>query len=38
MYRPEEWRGHEYLYSSGPPAPPENIEPADVADLIATST
>lgn len=37
-YRPKEWRGHEYLYSFGPPPPSEFLEPADMADLIATST
>ncbi len=37
-YRPKAWQGHEYLYSFGPPPPPEFLEPADMADLIATST
>jgi catechol 2,3-dioxygenase-like lactoylglutathione lyase family enzyme len=37
-YRPKEWQGHEFLYSFGPPPPPEFLEPADMADLIASST
>lgn len=37
-YRPKEWRGHEFLYSFGPPPPREFLEPADLADLIATSS
>jgi catechol 2,3-dioxygenase-like lactoylglutathione lyase family enzyme len=37
-YRPKDWQGHEYLYSFGPPPPREFLEPADMADLIATST
>jgi len=37
-YRPKQWQGHEYLYSFGPPPPPEFLEPADMADLIASST
>ena len=36
-YRPKEWSGHEVLYSFGPPAPAEFIEPTDMADLIAAS-
>jgi catechol 2,3-dioxygenase-like lactoylglutathione lyase family enzyme len=36
-YRPKDWQGHEFLYSFGPPPPPEFLEPADMADLIATS-
>jgi catechol 2,3-dioxygenase-like lactoylglutathione lyase family enzyme len=36
-YRPKDWHGHEYLYSFGPPPPPEFLEPADMADLIAAS-
>ncbi len=37
-YQPKDWQGHEYLYSFGPPPPPEFLEPADMADLIASST
>ena len=37
-YRPKDWQGHEFLYSFGPPPPPEFLEPADLADLIASST
>ena len=36
-YRPKDWQGHEFLYSFGPPPPPEFLEPADMADLIAAS-
>lgn len=36
-YRPKDWQGHEFLYSFGPPPPPEFLEPADMADLIASS-
>ncbi len=35
LYRPKDWQGHEFLYSFGPPTPPEFLEPADMADLIA---
>lgn len=35
LYQPKEWDGHEFLYSFGPPPPPEFVEPADLADLIA---
>ena len=35
-YRPKDWQGHEFLYSFGPPPPPEFLEPADMADLIAS--
>ena len=37
LYRPEDWQGHEFLDSFGPPPPPEFLEPADMADLIAAS-
>ncbi len=37
LYRPKDWQGHEFLYSFGPPTPPEFLEPADLADLIAAS-
>jgi catechol 2,3-dioxygenase-like lactoylglutathione lyase family enzyme len=37
-YRPKEWQGHEFLYSFGPPVPGEFLEPADMADLIASSS
>ena len=36
-YRPKDWQGHEYLYSFGPPPPPEFLEPTDLAELIASS-
>ncbi len=36
-YRPKDWQGHEYLYSFGPPPPREFLEPADMADLIAST-
>ena len=36
-YRPKEWRGHEFLYSFGPPPPREFLEPSDLADLIAAT-
>ena len=36
-YRPKDWHGHEYLYSFGPPPPAEFLEPADMADLIASN-
>ena len=35
LYRPKDWQGHEFLYSFGPPTPPEFLEPADLADLVA---
>lgn len=38
LYRPKDWKGHEYLYSFGPPPPPEFLEPADLAELIAAAT
>jgi catechol 2,3-dioxygenase-like lactoylglutathione lyase family enzyme len=38
MYRPKDWQGHEFLYAFGPPPPPEFLEPADMADLIAASS
>jgi catechol 2,3-dioxygenase-like lactoylglutathione lyase family enzyme len=38
LYRPKDWQGHEFLYSFGPPTPREFLEPADIADLIATTT
>jgi len=34
-YRPKDWQGHEFLYSFGPPPPPEFLEPADLPELIA---
>lgn len=37
-YRPKDWKGHEFLYSFGPPTPAEFLEPRDLADLIAAST
>lgn len=37
LYRPKDWQGHEFLYSFGPEAPREFLEPADMADLIAAS-
>jgi len=37
LYRPKDWQGHEFLYSFGPPPPPEFLEPADLGDLIAAS-
>ncbi len=37
LYRPKEWRGREFLYSFGPPPPPEFLEPADLPELIAAS-
>ncbi len=36
-YRPKDWQGHEFLYSFGPPPPHEFLEPADLAELIASS-
>lgn len=36
-YRPKDWQGHEFLYAFGPPPPPEFLEPADMAELIAAS-
>ncbi|MEM7342025.1 MAG: VOC family protein [Actinomycetota bacterium] len=38
LYRPKEWAGHEFLYSFGPPAPQEFLEPTDLPDLIAASS
>lgn len=38
LYRPKDWKGHEYLYSFGPPPPHEFLEPADLAELIAAAT
>ena len=38
LYRPKDWKGHEFLYSFGPPPPPEFLEPADLAELIAAAT
>ena len=34
-YQPKEWAGREILYSFGPMAPREFLEPTDMADLIA---
>lgn len=36
-YRPKDWSGHEFLYSFGPSLPAQFMEPADLADLIASS-
>jgi len=36
-YRPKDWQGHEFLYSFGPPPPPEFLEPADMSELIAAN-
>lgn len=30
-YSPKQWRGREFLYSFGPPAPPEFLDPPDLA-------
>ena len=38
LYRPKDWKGHEFLYSFGPPPPPEFLEPTDLAELIAAAT
>ncbi len=38
LYRPKDWTGHEFLYSFGPPPPPEFLEPADLAELIAAAS
>lgn len=38
LYRPKDWKGHEFLYSFGPPPPPEFLEPADLAELIAAAS
>ena len=35
LYRPKDWARHEFLYAFGPPVPPEFLEPADMAELIA---
>jgi len=35
LYQPKQWRGHEFLYSFGPPPPKEFLEPADLAELMA---
>lgn len=34
LYQPKEWSGHEFLYSYGPAAPAEFLEPRDIAELI----
>ena len=38
LYRPREWEGHEFLYSYGPPTPPEFLEPADIHELIEAAS
>lgn len=38
LYRPKDWQGHEFLYSYGPEAPAEFLEPSDLADLIEASS
>jgi len=38
LYRPKEWAGHEFLYSYGPSAPKEFLEPSDLKELIAASS
>jgi catechol 2,3-dioxygenase-like lactoylglutathione lyase family enzyme len=35
LYQPKQWKGHEFVYSFGPPLPAAFMEPSDLADLIA---
>lgn len=37
LYHPKQWRGHEFLYSFGPPTPRQFLEPTDLAELVAAS-